>query len=318
MKKKKKRACGLCGQAFRNGRRVEVLVDRALRPAILCQSCAALGVTIVAPALESQVRAAGALFARHFRKLAKGYRVHDDACARGLELAANMLESGRLPPTEGAIDLPRAPKSNGAAPKPRTVDAHPLPPARGDHDDELVVAAAIAAGKVPASTPAAAAQTASGLSKIERAILSALADRAAPMAAAAIVFATGFKMTGSFTTAIADLRRAEFIEGPGKAIAITSAGRAELAEPVALLRGATLFEHWERKIDDPCGRKILRALYEIQRQGLLEPDAARLRDLIGYRPSGSVTTALALLRRLAMVERRALRLTPVFYEEVSR
>jgi hypothetical protein len=324
--KKKTRACPVCGLAFRAGQRVVLLGGGAVRSVVACQACARNGVTIVAPEIEARARELVAPFAIHLRKLAKGYRLNDEKIATGLEIAAGILESGRAPPSDG--------KSNGAGvlgsglrgrpavdafqaawqvdPVTKTIRGAPLPPARGDLDDELVVAAHAAARPKPAVKVRV---DASGLTKIERAILTVLVQRAKPTSERQLVALTGYKYTGAFTGALADLRRAEFIQGPGRALTFTDLGQAELGGSVEPLpTGVALLEHWLGKLKKPIERRIVLRLSETV-DGTL--DEASLLEAICSKYTGSYTGAISKLRKLDLLEPRgAPRLTREFLEAV--
>lgn len=297
--KKKTRPCPVCGLAFRTGQMVHILSGGAVRSVVACQRCAGKGITIVAPEVEARARELVGPFAIHLRKLAKGYRLNDEKIAIGLEIAAGILESGRLPPSDGKA-------SNGASvtglPVPAAVRAfqtawHADPAARGDLDDQITVA------------------NASGLSKIERAILTVLRQRDKPTSERQLLAIAGLKYTGSYTGALADLRRAEFVAGPGRALTLTELGRAELGDTVsALPTGRALLEHWLNKLR-PLEARIVVALEATAEGSLHEHE---LLDALGVKYTGSYTGAIAKLRKLDLLERRgAPRLTREFLEAVS-
>jgi hypothetical protein len=309
--KKKTRACPVCGLAFRAGQRVELLGGGDVRSVVACQACARKGVTIVAPEIEARARELVAPFAIHLRKLAKGYRLNDEKIATGLEIAAGILESGRAPPPDG--------RANGAGallPEPlrkltrRAADplvelvgaARPLPPA---HAVKAAIDRQVRDLKSPPS----------GLTKIERAILTVLVQRAKPTSERQLVALTGYKYTGSFTGALADLRRAEFIQGPGRALTFTDLGQAELGGSVeALPTGAALLVHWLGKLRS-LERRIVVALVGTTDGAADEP---ALLETIGVKYTGSYTGAIAKLRKLDLLEPRgAPRLTREFLEAVS-
>jgi len=99
-----------------------------------------------------------------------------------------------------------------------------------------------------------------GLSKTQRKILVALAQLGRPVKMAQVGLFTGLSHTaGGFTQAVADLRRDALAEGPGSALEITGAGRAQLGEFAPLPTGHALFEFWCSKLGTTA-EKILRAL----------------------------------------------------------
>lgn len=312
--KKKTRPCPVCGLAFRVGQMVHILAGGDVRSVVACQACARKGITIVAPEVEARARELVAPFAIHLRKLAKGYRLDDEKIGTGLEIAAGILESGRAPPSDG--------KANGAGPLPAAVhafqaawNADPVAKSAGDlrglargREKRLIA-------KTNAALTALPTIEASGLSKIERAILTVLRQRGKPTHERQVLAIAGIKYTGSFTGALADLRRAEFVAGPGRALTLTELGRAELGDSVAPLpTGRALLDHWLTKLR-PLEQRIVVALVATA-DGTADEDT--LLEALGVRYTGSYTGAIAKLRRMDLLERRgAPRLTREFLEAVT-
>lgn len=313
--KKKTRPCPVCGLAFRVGQMVHILGGGDVRSVVACQRCAGKGITIVAPEVEARARELVAPFAIHLRKLAKGYRLNDEKIATGLEIAAGILESGRAPPSDasnGAGVLPAAVRALHAG---VGVDATIATRMR-----ELVAGKTARGESIRVNLPADATghfgKVQDGLTKIERAILTVLRQRGKPTTERQLLAIAGLKYTGSFTGALADLRRAEFIAGPGRALTLTELGSAELGDSVAALpTGRALLEHWLGKLRTPIEKRIVLALVDAPGGTV---DEATLLDVIGSKYTGSYTGAIAKLRKLDLLEPRgAPRMTREFLEAVQ-
>lgn len=142
-----------------------------------------------------------------------------------------------------------------------------------------------------------------------RRILVALAQLGRPLSIAQIGAYTGLAHRGgAFTKALAEHRAAGFVEGAGKAVRLTAAGREHLGEYAPLPTGTALFEFWCSKLG-ATAEAILRALRRL--------DGPATLDELGAETSlacrgGAFTKALAQLRKMELIEGggKGMRLSP--------
>lgn len=143
---------------------------------------------------------------------------------------------------------------------------------------------------VDAPTPAT---TANGLSKMERAILTALAQHPSGLTRKQVLVHTGYANSGSTVSALATLRKHAWIHGSGE-LAITSLGYKVLGSYTPLPTGEKLFEYVlaSGKLAH-MEAKILAAVRRFDRGRW----AARKDILINcnYKSSGSTVSAFARL-----------------------
>lgn len=155
------------------------------------------------------------------------------------------------------------------------------------------------------------------LTKLGRKILVALAQVGGPLDRAQLGVMTGMSpTTGPFGVELARLRRQGLIDGGGKAMLITAAGRVELGEFTPLPTGHALFEYWTNKLGRPAD-KILRALRSAHGKALSREDLGAATGLsFGTGPFG---VALALLRRMQLIKGggKAMTLSPGFLRAIE-
>lgn len=168
------------------------------------------------------------------------------------------------------------------------------------------------APKAPAPTVArlpAAVATGTAMPEMDRKFLNALAqfqERSEGLSKKKLLALTGYRDTGSVSESLARLRRDNHICGDSKSMTITHAGLAALGPFEQLPTGADLVSFWVGKLDQMPG-VFLFTLWDAGRGGgalskadLLEAAGKRARGE-PYKDTGSVSEALALLRRLDLI-----------------
>lgn len=155
------------------------------------------------------------------------------------------------------------------------------------------------------------------ISNTERKILTALAQSGRVLSAVQIGIWSGLRhSTGSFSKALADLRKDGCISGPNSALQITDEGLEFLGEFARLPEGHALFDYWCRKVGG-TGAKILKALKPLSAHEHLS--AKQLGDETGLRhTTGSFSAAMAKLRKLQLIAggNTAVSLSPMLREAV--
>jgi hypothetical protein len=153
-----------------------------------------------------------------------------------------------------------------------------------------------------------------GLSKAERAILTALAQYPQGRSRRQVGILTGYSSkSGGFNGAIAGLRSKGFAT-PKEPLVVTSEGIEALGEFEPLPTGEALLEHWYGQLDKaPAG--ILRTLAAAYPQSMTRDEVAAA---LGYSASsGGFNGALAKLRTLELIERGTPRLSDDFFGGAS-
>ena len=120
--------------------------------------------------------------------------------------------------------------------------------------------------------------------------------------------------SGGTAGALAVLRREQLMTGPSSALELTDAGRAR-AVPEDLPRGRALLDYWiSHQAMTPQAGEFLRAIYNAHPQGI---STAAIAEACGYSAkSGGTAGALALLRKLELIEGKsdALTASEVFFQ----
>ena len=135
------------------------------------------------------------------------------------------------------------------------------------------------------------------LSPCALAILGVLAWSCRTLTADYISIYTGYSQSGSFSAALASLRKGGLIAGTGKGLEITNRGIDRAGKQIPFPTGEELLEMWSNKLD-PCARAVLECLY-LRRPAALS--AAQIAGEAGYSMSGSFSAALSTLRKLELV-----------------
>ena len=108
---------------------------------------------------------------------------------------------------------------------------------------------------------------------------------------------TGYSQSGSFSGALARLRKDGLIAGNSKALFARLEGLERAGKQIPFPTGEELLEMWSNKLD-PCARAVLECLY-LRRPAALS--AAQIAEEAGYSMSGSFSAALSTLRKLELV-----------------
>lgn len=138
-------------------------------------------------------------------------------------------------------------------------------------------------------------------SPMDAKMLAVLAQRAPkPTTGAQLAILTGYSRSGSFSGALARLRKAGWIDGSGKYLTITDAGWPHAPKTDPLPRGTALLDFWCERVGT-MGGALLRAIVA-DYPG--EVWADELAQRTGYKQSGSFSGALAVLRTLDLVTKR--------------
>jgi hypothetical protein len=297
--------CPSCGLAFKAGKRAIVVAARGtFTPSTVCRTCAARGLLVVFPDAARDRRLLLAPLADKLRKLALGYQRSGDVMrGEGLRQAADIVADGR------AADVVDALAPTALAPTLRE-KGNPPPTANGAGRElaqtkrERPLASPRRSAEIPGSVPG-------GLSKSDRAVLAALAERyPRPMSDAQISIVTRYRRSGGFRGTLARLRAAGLIEGAGHANVLTAEGRRAAGDVAPLPKGAELLELWCSRLGE-CASIVLQALVSAYPA---EIPLGALAERTGYRPSGGFRGALAKLRRLELVA--GSRASEVFMEEI--
>jgi len=139
----------------------------------------------------------------------------------------------------------------------------------------------------------------SSLKPAERAILTALAQYPQGRSQQQVSLLSGYSATsGSFSGALASLRRSGYIEGTAAALRVLPAGLDALGGWEPLPTGAGLIDYWLERLK-PAERAVLRALIDSWPDAMTQ---AEVSATAGYSAtSGSFSGALAKLRKLDLI-----------------
>lgn len=140
------------------------------------------------------------------------------------------------------------------------------------------------------------------LTAYERKLLTAMAQRGGALSALQVGIMAGVSHTsGSFVAALADLRRAGYVEGQSSELRITQTGIEALGTYPRLPGGDQLFQFWCDRMGKYC-TKILQVLRVRHRQELGPVSAAEIGAAAEVsHTSGSFVEAIAKLRRAELV-----------------
>lgn len=140
-----------------------------------------------------------------------------------------------------------------------------------------------------------------------RLILGVLVRFGRPCSTTLVAHFLGRSVSGSFDTAVAELRRHGYVEGDSSALGVARPPDPSLGlDTTPLPTGQALLGMWLDKLDQ-CPAAILRTLHAHHPQALSVEDAARLSrkpDGTSYAVTGSFDTAVAKLRKLELIEGR--------------
>lgn len=253
----------------------------ALVPARVCADCASRAVRIVIVDERARRRSVFEPYAAHLKRLAKAYDMNGDGRALGLLQAAELLEAGRIEPTEepapklGPRERRPPPAANGAPPRPTSVAV-----------DELT--------------------------SYQRALLHVL-KRYGQMGRSELAFLAGYSPTsGSYNKALGLLRASGLLSG----LSLTAAGDAAAAAAAVdvLPEGGDLVQFWCERVGEYAG--TLLQIIVTEHPGALTRD--ELAERAGYSDtSGSFNKKLGKLRKLDLVARRALRASDALMAAVA-
>ena len=141
-------------------------------------------------------------------------------------------------------------------------------------------------------------------SPMDAKMLVVLAQRAPkPTTDAQLSILTGYSRSGSFSGALARLRAAGWIEGDGKHISITAKGIPHVPAHAKIPTGAKLLEFWCDRVGT-MGATVLQAIVSSYPNAI---DVDFIVDATGYKKSGSLSGALAVLRTLNLITKRGIK-----------
>lgn len=160
----------------------------------------------------------------------------------------------------------------------------------------------VKAPKAAPAVPVAAGADEPEITEYERKILTVLAQAGKAQSAAQVGLKGRVSHTsGSFVTAIAALRRDDFLTGQSSALKITDEGLRVLGPVPALPSGEELFTYWCEKMGAYC-TKILTVLKHRHRQQRGAANSADIGEAAQVsHTSGSFVTAIAQLKRAELV-----------------
>jgi hypothetical protein len=139
-----------------------------------------------------------------------------------------------------------------------------------------------------------------GIGVCERKILTVLAGRVGKKTSALqCALLSGYKMSGSFASALTNLRAAEYITGPNASLALTPEGTEKAGGVAVLLPGSPALAFWKGELGE-CRGRILGVLVSEYPD---EVDVEALAQRTSYKPSGSFAEALTDLRKFGVIER---------------
>lgn len=149
----------------------------------------------------------------------------------------------------------------------------------------------------------------SKLSKCEQAILDTLAQWKSrrALSTAFVSIYTGYSLrSGSFASALATLRKKNYIIGDAQSLSTTSLGDKFAQPKLIALDDEGLLQMWKQKLDK-CSATILENLFDVAPAACSAKDIAHV---TGYSASsGSFASALAKLRTLELIEGKNTALT---------
>lgn len=154
-------------------------------------------------------------------------------------------------------------------------------------------------------------------------ILSVLVRFGRPCSTTFVALVLGRSESGSFDTAVAELRRHRYVDGDRSALRVIRAPEPGLGLDLSPLpTGRALLDMWVAKLEY-CPGAILQTLYAAYPRTMDVDDvAATSKNKHGepYSVSGSFDTYVAKLRKLELIEGKshALSLHPVFAQAVGR
>lgn len=212
---------------------------------------------------------------------------------------AEFLEKGG-DPKSAAAGL--ASLANRALDQGRPESAPPQRKGNGTHASMGAVGPSPEAPVRPLREPAEKTKRAADgeLGTCERKILTVLSMRGGKHTSALqCALLAGYKLTGSFDTALATLRATGFVIGPNSALLLTREGAEKAGGVDILLAGQPALDYWKRKLGK-CPGKILDVLV---REYPDEVEVETIAQRTNYRMTGSFDTALAGLRRFGVIER---------------
>lgn len=140
-----------------------------------------------------------------------------------------------------------------------------------------------------------------GLSRVETAILTVLAQHSAGMSKGAICIYAGYRPSGDVSSAFARLASEGWTARTADGVKITEAGVAALGPYEPLPTGAELREYWLGRVS-PLERALLARLFELHPDG---DSKGAIVEAVGYKPSGDVSSAWAKFNRLGWTQRTA-------------
>jgi len=144
-------------------------------------------------------------------------------------------------------------------------------------------------------------ETSNGLSKCERAILTALAQYPQGRNRSQVALLSGYsKNSGSFANSLSSLRTSSFIEGSGDNLRITGSGEAILGNYTPLPTGDQLFDYWTQRVGK-CEREILEVLKGTYPNGINRNEIAANTTSNYSVTSGSFANSLSYLRTMDLI-----------------
>jgi hypothetical protein len=151
-----------------------------------------------------------------------------------------------------------------------------------------------------------------GLSRPERRLLHTLIQRGKPTSTKQLAALAGYAFNGNVRSAMAALRAAGYVVGPGEANEVTKDGIAAAGTVEAMPKGQALLEHCCAQVSQRSA-SILRVLAHDYPKEVERPD---LIQRIGCTDNGNVRTAIGALRKRGYVDKRRLRATDELMEGV--
>jgi hypothetical protein len=142
-----------------------------------------------------------------------------------------------------------------------------------------------------------------GFSRVEVALLTALAQHRNGLSKMQATIYAGYKPSGDISSAWSMFTERGYIQSTSSGVRITDEGLAALGPYEDLPRAAALQEYWLNRSDSPVERELLAAMFT---QHIEEGRTkAEWIELAGYRPSGDVSSAWSKFNRLGWTQRTA-------------
>lgn len=136
------------------------------------------------------------------------------------------------------------------------------------------------------------------LSKLERGLLTALAQYPEGRTRAQVLTLAGYRASGDVSTAFARFTSEGWTTAVDRATTkITEAGLVVLGSFDPLPTGDALIAHWQEKLDLPAST-LFRVI--VQHRGAALP-RGEIIQAAGYKPSGDISTAFAMMSRLELI-----------------